>query len=175
MNVRIPAAQFDSVMSEIKAIAGDVLSQSITSDDESKEYYDLTSRLKSKRAELDQLNLLYKSAKSVKDIIAVRDETVKVQEEIDELGGGAKKIEEEVRMSQLSIEIVSVGSDGFGKKISGAFSDGWTSLEDFIPDLIRFVIMASPFIVVLVLIIMAWRMRKRRIRKRMAEQGATTA
>lgn len=107
------------------------------------QYYDLDSRLKSKKAYLQRYTELLSKARNVKEILEIEEQIRVIQEEIDATAASLKSLNEQVAYSTLSVYLyqeqsnISIGADSFGTKLVDAVRFGWTALETFFIILIR--------------------------------------
>jgi Domain of unknown function (DUF4349) len=171
MTVRIPVARFDTALGIIRKSVKEVLSENISAEDKTTEYYDVASRLSSKKAELEQLNQLYKSAKTVQDMASIKSQITQVQNEIDNFSGQTKNIEREVAYSTLEIYITSEGQQDFLTRIGMAIGGGASSFTDVLSGTVQFVIGGLPAIAALFgfIYLLIW-LSKRSGRKKKQEQ-----
>ncbi len=128
VEMRVPAAQFDAALAEIRAAAGSVTSERITGKDVTEEYIDLEARLKQHRALEAQLMEIMKSADGVADAIAVQRELTNVRTEIERLEGRRRFLENQASLSTISVTIQPteplVNTTGFFSSLGKAFGDG---------------------------------------------------
>src|SRR5690606_40363864 len=65
----LPSANLDKFLSELERGKDKITEKSLKAEDVSTQYYDVESRLKSKRAYLERYQQMVSSAKSVKDLL----------------------------------------------------------------------------------------------------------
>jgi hypothetical protein len=134
LTVRVPAVNFDSLVSEFVASIPELESREVRSDDVTEEFIDINSRLHTKKElEARYLQLLKRAAK-VSDILAIERESNKLRSEIEALEGRLTYLLNQVSLSTLHIELRQDTSRdyGFASKIIAAIGDGWQSFLDFI-------------------------------------------
>lgn len=128
VEMRVPAAQFDAALTEIRAAAGSVTSERISGKDVTEEYIDLEARLRQHRALEAQLMEIMKSAEEVADAIAVQRELTNVRTEIERLEGRRRFLENQASLSTISVTIQPteplVSTTGFFSSLGKAFGDG---------------------------------------------------
>ncbi len=128
VEIRVPAAQFDAALSEIRAAAGSVISQKITGKDVTEEYIDLEARLRTQRALEAQLMEIMKRAQEVDDAISVQRELTNVRTEIERVEGRRRFLENQSSLSTISVTLQPpaplVSTTGFFHSIGKAFGDG---------------------------------------------------
>ncbi|HEX8501663.1 MAG TPA: DUF4349 domain-containing protein [Pyrinomonadaceae bacterium] len=128
VELRVPAAQFDAALAEIRAAAGGVTAQKITGKDVTEEYIDLEARLKTQRALEAQLLEIMKRADAVADAVAVQRELTNVRTEVERVEGRRRFLENQSSLSTISVTIQPpaplVSTTGFFRSLGKAFGDG---------------------------------------------------
>ena len=128
VEMRVPAAQFDAALAEIRAAAGSVTAQKITGKDVTEEYIDLEARLRTQRALETQLMEIMKGADEVADAIAVQRELTNVRTEVERLEGRRRFLENQSSLSTISVTVEPhaplVSTTGFFHSLGRAFGDG---------------------------------------------------
>ncbi|QQT27667.1 DUF4349 domain-containing protein [Sphingobacterium spiritivorum] len=143
LNIRIPVQDYEAFIAELEGGKDNITSKSIQSQDMTGQYYDLDSRLKSKKAYLQRYTELLGKARNVKEILEIEEQIRVIQEEIDATAASLKSLSEQVAYSTLSVYLyqeqsnISIGADSFGTKLVDAVRFGWTALETFFIILIR--------------------------------------
>ncbi|EFK59929.1 DUF4349 domain-containing protein [Sphingobacterium spiritivorum] len=143
LNIRIPVQSYEAFIAELESGKDNITSKSIQSQDMTGQYYDLDSRLKSKKAYLQRYTELLSKARNVKEILEIEEQIRVIQEEIDATAASLKSLNEQVAYSTLSVYLyqeqsnISIGADSFGTKLVDAVRFGWTALETFFIILIR--------------------------------------
>ena len=84
---RVPAAQFDATLKDVRATAGEVTAEKVSGKDVTEEYIDLEARLRTQRALEAQLLDIMKTAREVSDAISVQRELTNVRTEIERIEG----------------------------------------------------------------------------------------
>ncbi len=82
VTIKVPAAQFESSFAQIKAL-GKVKSESSSGQDVTRQYIDLTARLKNLQAEEKQLSEIMGMSRNVTEVLAVEKELFRVRGEIE--------------------------------------------------------------------------------------------
>jgi len=100
--IRVPVASFEAAFAEIKTLATQVVSESVSGQDVTEEYVDLQSRLKNKRAEEAQYLDILKQAYTVEDILMVTERLSWVRQEIERLEGRLNYLENLTDMSTIT-------------------------------------------------------------------------
>ncbi|MBV9925695.1 MAG: DUF4349 domain-containing protein [Acidobacteria bacterium] len=128
VELRVPAAQFDAALADIRAAAGSVTAQKITGKDVTEEYIDLEARLRTQRALEDQLMQIMKGAHEVSDAISVQKELTNVRTEIERVEGRRRFLENQASLSTISVTLeppaTLIGTKGLFGGVGAAFRDG---------------------------------------------------
>lgn len=153
--VRVPAAQFNQVMEEIRATATRILQEKITGQDVTEEFIDLEARIKNQKALEAQFIEIMKRAGKVEDALEVQTQLADVRTEIEKLEGRKRFLENQASLSTISITLQSptqiVNAVGFWYSIRSAFADGVDVATTIIFFLIRTVIALLPLLIFIVL------------------------
>jgi Domain of unknown function (DUF4349) len=171
MEVRVPAAQFDAAMNDIRAAASRVTSEKITGQDVTEEYIDLDARLRTQQALEAQLLDIMKSARGVPDAIAVERELANVRTEIEKIEGRRRFLENQTSLSTISVTLQPpsplVSTTGFFRSVASAFGDGIDIAAAVTLFLIRVVLAMLPLAIFFgVPFYFLWRYVARRARRR---------
>lgn len=128
VEMRVPAAQFDAALADIRAAGGSVTAQKITGKDVTEEYIDLEARLRTQRALEAQLLEIMKSAHEVSDAISVQRELTNVRTEIERVEGRRRFLESQSSLSTISVTLQPpasfIGTTGFFRSVGSAFGEG---------------------------------------------------
>ena len=108
--IRVPADQLNFALDQIKAMTGDTtkytLSESISGQDVTQEYTDLSSRLKNLQEADAKLTELYDKAEKTEDALAVYNQKVQLTEQIEVIKGQMNYYEQSAAQSAINITIV---------------------------------------------------------------------
>lgn len=163
--IKVVPKEFDGLIAELSKLGINVLRKDINSTDVSEQYYDIKTRLASKRAVLARYTAILKSAKTIKDILSVEEKLRVLTEEIEAAEGRLRYLNAQVGMSTINLSITQyierpkvVNKSNFWKKLARSFSDGFGILKGFILGLVTL----WPFLLLIPLGIWGFR----RIRKR---------
>lgn len=105
VSIRVPAANLDLAIEELRELAKDVEAEITTSQDVTDEYYDLQSRLKNQQATEAALIRLLDRAENVEHALAVQRELTDVQENVERLLGRIKLLEETSAFSLITVNL----------------------------------------------------------------------
>lgn len=140
MTIRVPIANFDSLVSQILQLAQYVHRKEIRANDVTEEFVDVMSRLKTKKeVEKRYLDIL-KQAKTIEEILQVEAQLASIREEIEAKEGRLKFLSDQVNFSTISLEVYQeveyeaapVLEAGFFDKTGKAIVSGWKGLLGFI-------------------------------------------
>ena len=110
INLRVPPANLDRITAEIKKL-GNVLDESLTSEDVTKYYYDLKARLKnSQKFEARVLKLLETKTAKLKDVLETEQELSRIRENIEGLQGEINYYNNLISLCSVQIEISEAGT-----------------------------------------------------------------
>jgi hypothetical protein len=127
IQMRVPAAQFDAALGEIRAM-GRVTAEKLSGKDVTEEYIDLEARLRTQRALEAQLLEIMKGANSVTDAMAVQRELANVRTEVERVEGRRRFIENQASLSTVNVTLRPtaslVNTTGFFRSIAAAFGRG---------------------------------------------------
>ncbi len=124
ITIRVPAAQLDTAMMQIQAGAIEVTSESVTGQDVTTEYVDLTSRQRNLEIAESQLQEIMGRAADTADVIAVHNELTRIRGEIESIRGRIQYFDEAAAFASIQITVnpVPVGP-------VEAQSAGWNPLN----------------------------------------------
>lgn len=167
MRIRCLPNRFDSLISDITKLGIQVNEKTISSEDVTRQFVDLETRLANKRKVVKRYQELLSKAKTVEEILKVENNLRQVTEEIEAKEGELKYLRSQVGRSTLiltffqSIEHSPSASPSFGQRIVNSFSNGWQLIQEITLG----VITLWPVVLILIGGIFAFR-RWRRKRKK---------
>lgn len=104
---RIPADKLDAAVAFVRSQAVRVASESVSGEDVTEEYVDVTARLKNLAASETQLLAIMKDARKTEDVLNVRRELERVRAEIESLTGRKKYLDQSAKMSSVFVSIAT--------------------------------------------------------------------
>jgi len=167
--VKVPVAQFENAVGEIKKIATQVVSEYTSGQDVTEQYTDLQAQLKNKQAEEQSFVKILDQSGKIDDVLAVTREISRVRGEIERLQGKIKFMDSQTDMSTITIllsediEVAPVGSGWRpGQVFKQSLQDLVKSFQNFIDNSIRFVIVGLPSLLLFVVIFLIfWKVIKK--------------
>jgi hypothetical protein len=140
MTIRVLKDYFEDMLNEITSQAVYVNYQRVKSDDVSKQFVDLESRLKTKReVQARYEDILRKKTGTIEELLKTEKQIGELQEEIEATVSQINFLSEKVRYSTIQLEIYQIAeqhvaevkpSSGSWKKFSTAFKSGWDGLTE---------------------------------------------
>jgi hypothetical protein len=125
ISVRVPAEQFTTIIDALKGMAIRVNNETVTGDDVTTKYVDLSSELGSLQSAETQLNEIMKSASKTEDVLATFNQLTTIRKQIDLIKGQLKFYDESAAYSLIN---VSLAPDEITKPIQIA---GWSPDNTF--------------------------------------------
>src|SRR4029078_10064302 len=109
LTMRVPVDRFDDGVIRVGRL-GVVASSDSSSKDVTGELTDLQSRLRAATAEREQILLVLGQARSVPDILQVRDRLDDLQADIEEMQGRVKVLDDQTSLSTLTVSMRETGT-----------------------------------------------------------------
>ncbi len=104
--LRCPPDRLDTLVLKLRGM-GDLKSQKITSEDVTKQFYDIESRLKAAKTMEERLLKIIKDGKGeIKDLLAVEKELAEWRTKIEEFEGTMRYLSAQVSLSTLTLTII---------------------------------------------------------------------
>ncbi len=171
---RVPAAQMDSALEQVKQGAVDVQSENRSGQDVTSQYVDLQSRLTAKQAAADQLTKIMQNASRTQDVLDVYQQLQQVNSDIEVLKGQIQYYQESAQMSAISVHIIAEKTvkpiEVGGWKPQGVARDAIQNLiyfwQDFVDFLINFFLLVLPVLITiaiplfLIFLLVRWIIRR---------------
>lgn len=128
--VRIPASKFDSFINSATKDVRYFDHKQIDVKDVTSEYFDVETRLKTKKEIELRYRELLKKASTIKDILSIETELGNIRTEIESAEGQLKFLSDQVQYSTLRIEFYKITSTPavFTFQLGSAFARGWENL-----------------------------------------------
>ena len=171
VEVRVPAAQFDAFVGEVRGAGSRVVTEKVTGQDVTEEYIDLEARIRTQKELEAQFLVIMKSANKVSDALEVQTELSNVRTEIERLEGRRRFLENQTSLSTIKVTLRPpaplVSTTGFSHSVRSAFGDGIDAAAAIILVLIRVLIALVPVLLFIVLpLALLVRFALRRLRRR---------
>ena len=166
VSIRIPSIHFDAALIEAGAV-GQLLSQSISGDDVTENYYDTAARLNNSKREEGRLIKILEKAEDVDDILRIERELARVRGDVERAEGRLRYLDNHVSFSSITVDLQEPSPVVKKYGIYDAIKD---AVNLFLAT-VRFLIRALGFLLPLIIlgtiaaVIIIWRVRKHRKRK----------
>jgi uncharacterized lipoprotein YehR (DUF1307 family) len=109
ITVRVPASKLQEAMEKVRGLvpdrSTDILTEATNSQDITKEYVDLTARLKNLQAAEEQLRKMMDQATKSEDVLAIFEQLTSIRQQIEQVQGQIRYYDESVDLSALSVDI----------------------------------------------------------------------
>jgi hypothetical protein len=106
LTIRVPSAQLDAALAQLRGMAVEVRSESISGQDVTAEYTDLESHLRNLEAAEAKLQEIMDDANRTEDVLAVYSQLVGIRDQIEQVKGQMKYYEQSAAMSAISAELL---------------------------------------------------------------------
>lgn len=110
VTLRVKSEHFEAAMEAIKQLATVLRSESVSGQDVTEEFIDLTARLETLRAEEAQYLEVLKQAKTVEDILKVNDYLAGVRSDIESAEGRLQYLENRTSFSTITVDVTEEAS-----------------------------------------------------------------
>lgn len=152
MSMRVEASQLDAFLEDVGAL-GEIRSRSVSTQDVTEAYADVSGRLESAKARRTRLNELIGQAQDISELIELEAALSEVQTTIEGyertlLGWDTRVQYATVYVSvceTLSEDAAREGELGLGARIQGALADSLSTLADFVQGVLVFAVVALPW------------------------------
>ncbi len=167
ITLRVPAEKLDTLQQQL-AKTGKVLSQSVSADDVTQEYIDLSARLKNLKAEEARLRAFLTKTNKVSELLEVERELARVRGEIEAMQAQVDYLERQAAMATLTLTLYEPGpvvsSGGADWGFADAIRRGIQGAAAVVTGLLTFVIAVAPLLLLALLVWLAvrWLLHRRR-------------
>ena len=188
MAIRVPAASFSAAIADAGKL-GTLKNQQIKTQDVTEEYVDLQARIINSQAKLDTFRKLFDKATSINDIVNVQQVLTAAEDELEQLKGRQRFLQEHTSYSTLTMNIRETGvkpvttttTTGAPWGVGKAFGDAAHNFVKAVNAIVRALGILVPVLVVLAIIAYivyrSWRWNSKRQGRpaRRYQPSATTA
>lgn len=172
LTVRVRADRFDEAFASMKAL-GKVQSEAVSTQDITKAYSDLETRLRVKRdAEARMRRILLTKTAKLADIVAAERELTRLIEEIEQMERERRFYDQQVALSTITPDLhepEAIVREGSFAPVRRAFHDSLEALSTSLAALLYAVFYAAPWVLLTLVLWRLWR-RGRRRRARPSER-----
>ena len=161
--VRVPAAQFNTVIELLRSQLGDqaggkILQDKTSGQDVTEEFLDLEARIKTKKALEDQFLVIMRTAHKVEDALEVQRQIAEVRGEIEQMEGRRRFLANQAALSTITLALhtaapvmLASSPKGFWFQVRQAFASGVDTALGIVLGIIQFVMVMIPILVLIVL------------------------
>jgi hypothetical protein len=151
VTIRVPAERFGAVLASLKGL-GTVRSENVSTQDVSKAYADLETRLKVKRDTADRLReLLRTRTTDLQHVLQAERELARVTEEIEQMEGERRFFDAQVALSTIALtlhEPHALVEPGVFAPVGEALRDSAEVLSRSLAGLVYLAVFLTPWLVV---------------------------
>lgn len=172
---RIPADTFQNFLSTLEDGDMNLTERSVSGDDVTEQYVDLSSRLDAKKVAEERLLHFMKEAEKTEDLLKISADLTKIQEEIEQLTGKIRYLENqsdyatvEIHLTEKKVAVSSVPdqSESTWEKTKEQFVKSINLLLDGVSALFIFIVGNLPiFLVIGCIILISWLLYKKSSKK----------
>jgi len=154
--IRVPSDRFDETLAALRPL-GNVKSENVTSDDVTKNYSDLETRLAVSEATVERMKaLLANRTAKLTDVLQVERELAREIAEIERMKGERRYYDQQIAMSSIAVTLFEpplIVRQHFAAPIGAAFSRSVDVLATSLASVIYFVTFLAPWVG---LVVLAW-------------------
>lgn len=142
MEIRVISDQFNSLLNSLSNNSLELEEKKIEVEDVTEEFYDIKTRLKTKKALEKRYMSILNKAKSVSDILEIEEKLGEVREEIESKEGRLKFLSHQVNYSTINLlfyqkkVIMPKPPVNYFEKVLISFMEGWKGFTEFLIALI---------------------------------------
>lgn len=180
--LRVPVAEFDTTMTDLKAVA-DLIDVTTASQDVSTEVIDNEVRVELQRRSIDRISVLLDNAADLRDIVAIERELSRREADLGSLEKRQTFLADQTALATITLSIEpprdeqEPRDDPEDEEETGflaGLGDGWNALTDVTTGLLTVGGAVLPFAVVLLLLGIPARLVVRRLAQRPTAPAPTT-
>lgn len=149
ITIRVDASRFDDVVAALRGL-GDVRNENIGTQDVTKAYTDLETRLRVKRETADRLReILRTRTAKLAEVLEAERELARVTEEIEQMEGERRFYDQQVALSTLTVtlqERAAIVEAGFLTPLADAMRDSLRILAVSLAGLLYLIVFLAPWL-----------------------------
>lgn len=160
LTCRIPQQDFYHFLNFVEKESGKVMHKQINGQDVTKQYVDLSARLKAKELVKDRLTSYLNKAKTTKDLLAISNQLGSVQESIEQIQGQMHYYKNQSDLSTVSIQVteqtkpkIHTKNLNTWQKSVNLFKSSINGLVTFFSGLVVILVGVSPIIILLLIVL----------------------
>ena len=168
--VRVPASEFQGVLDWLPEV-GTVDSQSTQTENVTTQITDLNARIEALNTSVARLTELMATAENTADLLAAEEMLTQRQAELDSLTSTLEYLSDLVSMSTLTVTFSTISKTP-GPSIS--WGEAWNNFVSSLFWLLNALVFVLPWALLLTVIVMVWRLVRRRKKSRAIRSGHVT-
>lgn len=169
LTLRIPSSGLDTFLTGL-GDTGRITHRSESADDVTESYYDTKARLETQQALMARLQALITDAASLSDLLALESQIADTQYQIDRLQASLNSTDRQVSYATVDVSLrEEIPSDSLTdaqrtlpQRLWDGIRTGWETFTGFLSDAAVFVAAALPFLFVVALFAVAFRLLRKR-------------
>ncbi len=172
LTIRVSSEHFSSLMEELKGQGEFIKNVSVSSNDVTEQYIDVTSRLKTKKEVRERyVDILKNKTGKISEVLEAEEAIRKITEEIEAKEGQLRYLEDQIKYSTINLrmyETVNFRNEpdsyekSFGSKSLQALKNGWS----IVTTLVLVLINIWPLLLIIGVFVWQWK----RIRKKLSSK-----
>ncbi len=167
LTLRVPQGSYQSFLTAA-AQAGNLVSKSEQADDVTSQYIDLEARISNLTAQRTRLQELQASAETLSDLLDIESSLSDVQYQLESYQSQLDWYAQQVACCTVYVSLEEVkeytpAEESFGERLAASFRNGWTNFVAGLQQLVVWVLLVWPLLLVLAVLaagILLWRRRK---------------
>lgn len=125
LTLRVPSAAFEQTVASVRRV-GRVTDESVSGNDVTQQSVDLDARLRNWRAQEAVFLSLMNEAKTIADTITIQQQLSQIQQQIEELEGQQRVLDDQVIYSTLTVQLTEPGTAAPGPaETSSTLARAW--------------------------------------------------
>lgn len=171
LSLRVPVAQFETLIGQIRALKVEVASQSASGKDVTAEYADTQAQIQSLQAARQRFLVILGGTKTIGETLAVQQRVDEVQAKIDRLEGQRRVLENQSDKATLTVNVGEKADQALITQERSGLSKAWydarhgftSGVESLLAHSGRALLVLIVVLVGLVLARPVWRLARRRL------------
>lgn len=179
LTIRIPAENVDAFVDHVSENSN-VISNRETTEDVTLQYVAVESRITALKTEEARLLELMAQAETMNDLLQIEERLTEVRTELEQVTSQLRVYDNLVNYGTIYLTVTEVEQytepepETFGERVASGLGDSWKSLCDGFVNVLAFLIIALPYILVFVVpavvIWVVWRLKKKKAKKAAEEK-----
>jgi len=172
LTLRVESQHFNALMDDLKSQGEFVKNVSITSNDVTEQYIDVTSRLKTKKEVRERyIEILKNKTGKISEVLEAEDAIRKITEEIEAKEGQLRYLEDNINYSTIHLRIYEkvtfreepdTYEKSFGSKVLQALKNGWS----IVTTLVLVLVNIWPFVLISAVLVWRWKWIRKKLRRK---------